>query len=251
MSLAECRFPELPTRYDRSLREAVAFILERFEPLGIIASGSIVRGVPDERSDHDINVLVPGDKRIRIQRFFNAVPVEIFVNPLAALERYFANDARDNRPITAHMIATGFVVLDRDPAVETLRGLAAEYLERPTEVDDAQLTWLRYASALRYEDAIDVLDSDPDTASLLLASAVVEMLRFVFFAVNGRPVPRWKEMLECAEEADPEAGALLRRFFREPRLEGRVRIVGELFDRSVGSRGFFEWESPERGMDDF
>ena len=176
---------------------------------------------------------------------------EIFVNPPQAVERYFENDARENRPITAHMVATGFVVLDRDPCVARLRALAAEYLARPTDVDEAQLTWLRYAAALRYEDAEDLRDTDPDAASLLLASAVVELLRFVFFHAAGRPVPRWKELLSETEALDPEAGALARGFFRAVDLDERMRLAGELHERIAGARGFFEWESPGRDLDDF
>ena len=251
MTSEDCRFPELPEHFDRSLRDAVDYVLGRFEPLGIIASGSIVRGQPDRASDHDLYVLVPGSKRLRIQKRFNGVPAEIFVNPPQAVERYFENDARDNRPITAHMIATGFVVLDRDPCVARLRALATEYLSRSTDVDEAQLTWLRYASALRYEDAVDVRETDPDTASLLLASAVVELLRFVFFHAAGHPVPRWKELLRKVEALDPGAGALVRRFFRAADLDERMRLAGELHERIAGARGFFEWESPERDLDDF
>lgn len=251
MSAGDCRFPELPARYDRSLREAVDYVLGRFEPLGIIASGSIVRGNPDAASDHDLYVLVPGTKRLRIQKRFAGVPTELFVNPPQALEIYFARDALENRPITAHMVGTGFVVLDRDPCVERLRALANEYLARTPDVDEAQLTWLRYASALRYEDALDVVGRDPDLASLLLGNAVVELLRYVFFARRGRPIPRWKELLSAAEALDPEVGLLARQFFRAVDVDERVRLAGELHERVAGARGFFEWESPERDLDDF
>ena len=146
----DCRFPELPERYDRALREAVTFVLGRFEPLGIIASGAIVPGNPGPMSDHDLYVLVPGTRRLRIQKFFNGVPTEIFVNPPPAVERYLERERGENRPVTAHMIATGFVVLDRDPVVAELRARAQHDLEHAPERDPDQLTWLRYASALRY-----------------------------------------------------------------------------------------------------
>jgi hypothetical protein len=52
-----CNFPKLPHKYDRALREAVSFVLERFKPIGIIAAGTIVRGTPDAASDLDIWVI--------------------------------------------------------------------------------------------------------------------------------------------------------------------------------------------------
>src|SRR5438132_1145325 len=42
-----CNFPKLPDKYDRALREAASFVLERFKPVAIIAAGTIVRGTPD------------------------------------------------------------------------------------------------------------------------------------------------------------------------------------------------------------
>ena len=189
MTLAECRFPELAEPFSTALREGVRYILERFEPLGIIACGTIIRGNPDPSSDHDIYVLVAGSRRQRIQRFFNAVPAEIFVNPPSAIERYFEEGARENRPVTAHMAF------------------------------------------------------DPETSAMLHDHAVTETIRCVFFARHNRPVPRFKDLLASVSELEPETGALARRFFAARDADERVRLAGELADRILTVRGFFEWES--------
>ena len=240
---APCRFPPLAEPYDTALREAVAHVLSRFEPLGIIASGTIVRGNPGPTSDHDLWVLVPGKQRLRIQRFFHGVPAEIFINPPHAVEKYFENDLENNRPITAHMIATGFVVLDQDPVVERLRARAREYLARTADYDESKLTWLRYAAALFLEDAEDVAESDPEAAAMLLHTAVHEMLRYYFFARANVPVPRWKELLAGVCERDSETGDLARRFYRAASIDERRALAGALADRLLAARGFFEWES--------
>ena len=238
-----CRFPKLAEPYDGALREAVAYVLSRFEPLGIIASGTIVRGDPGPTSDHDLHVIVPGVQRLRIQRFFNGVPAEIFINPSHALEKYFEKDLENNRPITAHMVATGFVVLDRDPAVERLRALARDYLARSADYDEGKLTWLRYVAALFLEDAEDIAESDPEACAMLLHTAVHEMLRHYFFARANLPVPRWKDLLAGVCEHDPEAGELARRFYRAATLDEQRALAGALADHLLAARGFFEWES--------
>ena len=243
MTLAECRFPELAEPFSTALREGVRYILERFEPLGIIACGTIIRGNPDPSSDHDIYVLVAGSRRQRIQRFFNAVPAEIFVNPPSAIERYFEEGARENRPVTAHMIANGFVVLDRDPCVQQLCALAAKYVDRPPDFSETRIDWLRYAAALFFEDAVDVAAFDPETSAMLLDHAVTETIRWVFFARHNRPVPRFKDLLASVSELEPETGALARRFFAARDADERMRLAGELADRILAVRGFFEWES--------
>src|SRR5262249_52666417 len=76
-----CNFPTLPDQYDRALREAVTFVMERFQPVGIIATGTIGRGTPDAASDLDVWVVHLEPVRQRLQKFFNGVPAEIFVNP--------------------------------------------------------------------------------------------------------------------------------------------------------------------------
>jgi predicted nucleotidyltransferase len=114
--LDECRWPALSEPYASALREAVEWVSGRFDVVGIIAAGSIVRGRPDASSDLDLYVIHLPLVRQRIQRFFSGVPAEIFVNPPQAIRRYFAAEHREARPITAHMLGTGATVLVRDPA---------------------------------------------------------------------------------------------------------------------------------------
>src|SRR5436190_21778721 len=102
-----CNFPQLPDKYDRALREAVAFVLERFEPVGILAAGTIVRGTPDAASDLDVWVIHLEPVRQRLQKFFNGVPAEIFMNPTCVIQKYFVQHQGNARPISAHMMATG------------------------------------------------------------------------------------------------------------------------------------------------
>ena len=241
--IAECRFPALDEPYDTALREAVAWVLERYEPLGIVATGTIIRGNPGPTSDHDVYVLVEGKTKQRFQRIFHGVPAEIFVNPPKAVDGYLDLEAREHRRATAHMLATGFVVLDRDPVVARLRERAIALCDAAPDLSPARITWLRYAAALLLEDAEDVRESDPDTASLLLANAAIEMLRYVFFARENQLIPRWKELIGEIDALDPETGTLAREFLRAGTLDERFERARALADRLIGARGFFEWES--------
>lgn len=85
----------------------MGFIFSRFAPLGIIASGTIIRGTPDPSSDLDICVIHQPMFRQRLQRFFNDVSTEIFVNPVAAIERCFDQERAAQRPCLAHMSRRG------------------------------------------------------------------------------------------------------------------------------------------------
>jgi predicted nucleotidyltransferase len=238
----KCAFPRLPSRYDTALRAAVAWVLSEYpEVLGIIASGTIVRGTPDPSSDLDIYVLHAADWRQRVQRLFNGVPAEIFVNPPAQVERYFAEEREEGRPTALHMVGTGFVVLSRDPVVEDLRRRAREELAAPPPAP-ADLTVPRYMAACLFEDAVDVRHRDPRTARMILSSAVEQMLRLAF-AKEGRWTPRTKDLQRDLASVDPGLARLARRFYRAPTLAGQLRIGGLIADQVIGARGFFEWAS--------
>jgi predicted nucleotidyltransferase len=135
-------------------REAVQFILKRFDVLGIVAAGTIVRGSPAATSDLDIYVIQRPPFRQRVQKFFNGIPTEIFVNPPAMIEKYFIEERAARRPLTAHMLATGFVVLELDPVIGQLRQRAAEVLADSPADNPENFTMARYLAAALYEDAL-------------------------------------------------------------------------------------------------
>lgn len=234
-------WPQLDAPFDRALREAVAYIVERFEPVGIVAAGTIIRGTPDATSDLDVYVIHEVPVRQRIQKYFAGVPAEIFVNPAPEVRRYFKQEHADGRPVTAHMLSTGWVVLARDPIVDALRSEAMQWLSQPERPADAQLVRDRYMAATLYEDALDVVERDPSTAGMLFDQAVTAMLRYSF-RNEGLFIPRQKELLAALTSIDPDLGDLARRYFIATFAEKRV-LAENIAERTVGVHGFFEWES--------
>jgi predicted nucleotidyltransferase len=240
--LSKCSFPDLNLPYAQALRQAVTLILEQYTPIGIIAAGSILRGSPDPTSDLDLYVIHTAPFRQRLQRFFNGVPAEIFVNPPAQVERYFAEEQADGRPITAHMLATGFVILATDPLVEQLRSRAHQLLTQPPTWSETQLTWVRYLAGNLYEDGLDMAGRDPASAQVFLSRAVIAMLEY-FFRSHGMFLPRSKELLDRLAQADPALGQAARRFFTSGDFSERLRLAEQIADVTVGVHGFFEWDS--------
>ncbi|MBZ0303331.1 MAG: hypothetical protein K8J31_26550, partial [Anaerolineae bacterium] len=191
----------------------------------------------------DLYVLHDAPWRQRVQKFFDGIPAEIFVNPPAQVEQYFEEEGREGRPITAHMISTGFVVLDTRGEVRRLQDRARQLLNQPPDTSEIQRTSQRYIAALLYEDAVDIADSRPENASLILGVAVDAMLRYAFIAA-GRTLPRHKEMLRTLEDLDPALAALAYAYFRATTTPERIDLAGQIADLTLGVRGFFEWETP-------
>lgn len=239
----ECSWPPLAPRYAAALRDAVAFVLAEVEVTGIVATGTIVRGAPHASSDLDLYVLHDAPVRRRVQRYFGeAVPAEIFINPPVAVRAYFAEEHASGRPITADMLATGHVVLARGPVLAELRDEAAEWLARPSYPSLASLVWARYAAATQLEDALDVADADPATATALLTGAVVAMLE-TWCRMRTGAFPRGKDLLDRVAALDPALSERARAVFTTAPLAERCAAAGAVADATIGARGFFEWDS--------
>ena len=239
-AIERCQWPELGPRYDVALHEAVRYVLGRFAVHGIIVAGSIVAGNPGPSSDLDLYVVHARPQRQRIQRWFGDVPAEIFVNSPAMIRRYFVEER--NRPITAAMFVNGFVILDEAPVVEELRREAAEWLARPVDVAEGELTMQRYLAADAYDNAKDVAEHSPAEATRILNSAVNDMLRYSFLA-NGRRLPREKAFLSALAAVDSDLGDLAQRYFLAADMPTRLALVEQIALRSIGATGFFAWES--------
>jgi hypothetical protein len=239
---AECTWPPLSAPFDAALREATRFVFEETDPLGVIATGTIIRGKAHASSDLDIYVIHGAPFRRRVQHFFAGVPAEIFINPSHAIRGYFAEEHEDGRPISAHMLATGFTVYASTPLVEELRAEARDWLQRPSPMSETDVIRMRYGIATRLEDGIDVVEVDGATATMLLGDAVESMLEFFCRSRTGR-VPRSKDLLAVASTHDAEVGRLAAGFFESGAPRDRARFAEALADRTIGARGFFPWDS--------
>ena len=234
-------WPELRPPYDAALREAVGYVLARFEVWGVIAAGSVLAGLGDPRSDLDLYVIHARPQRQRIQRRFAGVAVEIFVNPPQQVRRYFDEEA--TRPVTAHMLATGAVVVHRHPVVEEMIAEARRRLATPPNLSETQLTLRRYLAADLLENAQDVIERDPANADLFLHEGVRAMLDYAFLAVN-RPLPRTKQFLSALAALNPDLAALARQYYGAADTAARMALATQIATRTIGETGFFEWESP-------
>jgi hypothetical protein len=210
--------------------------------VGVIATGTIIRGEADASSDLDIYVIHTAPFRRRVQLFFHGVPAEIFINPPHAIRAYFQEEHRDGRPFTAHMLATGFTVYSSAPIVDELRAEAQDWLQRPSVMSHAEAIRARYAIATQLEDGADVVEADGVTAAMLLSQAVASMLEFLCRSRTGR-VPRSKDLLAVASAHDAEVGRLTAAFFRAGTTAERAQLAEAIADRTIEARGFFPWDS--------
>jgi predicted nucleotidyltransferase len=236
--------PRLGAPYDEALHFAVSDLLTHYSPIAIVAAGSILRGQGGPTSDIDLYVLHHAPFRQRLQRRYNGVPFEIFINPPQQVRRYFEEEHAAARPITAHILTTGAVVLDCDPIVRTLREEAAVWLAKPPAPAADSMRWRRYAIADELDNASDIVDTDPACASLILHSAVSHLLEYAFLA-NNRHLPRQKAMIGALDDLDSHAASIARAFYAAGDVREQLPLATALAAHLTGATSFFEWDSAQ------
>ncbi len=241
--LDQCEWPVLQAPHDDALRQAVAFILDHVsDVIAIVACGSILRGSPSASSDLDIYVLREKLERQRLQRWFNGVPAEIFINPPGQVQKYIDQERRDGRPITAHMLATGHVVLALGDTLSELQALAKDTLSAHPDPSAERLVTARYMAAIRFEDATDIWKARPEAAKMILNIAVYDMLRYYYLKAN-QFFPRDKDLFVALAALDPHLSDLAQRYYSESSPDRVIDIAHQIADHTIKTFGFFEWES--------
>lgn len=118
---------------------------------------------------------------------------------------------------------------------------AALSLADPLPADPEKHVVARYGAAGDLEDAADLAPRDPDGARLLLMNAVTRMLQYPFLR-DGDYLPRGKDLYLQTRERDAETAYMVHALLAETKIEAQLRLAWQIADRTIGVRGFFEWE---------
>ncbi len=230
-------------RYTKCINEALAWIQANHAPQAIFVCGSIMRGAGNANSDFDIYVIHHKDFRQRIQKYFNGVPCEIFLNSVKHTHNSFEIELENNRPCTAHMLATGLLYFD-DKSVDTqaLVAMAQKYVSLSLGLTAQQITSAKYSIALTFEDATDVLDVDALTVQMLLHKVVAEVIPYLF-ALHKTPLPGLKHRIANLADIDAQAADLIGQFYAANTANKQYELTGLLLEHLDISKTFFEWTS--------
>jgi hypothetical protein len=237
----------LEYRHRAALEQALAWLPEVITPVGILVSGSIVRGNPHPASDLDLVVLHDAPWRRRVQRWFNGTPVEIFFNSEAWLRHSLSKEIAQGRPVMAHMLATGATLLDTEDRLAVLRNEALAILEGGPGFSADALLRDRYTAATQVEDALDFGGEDSADARQVRALAVAALVRHAFLTRN-QFLPRPKDRIQVLAQSQPELARLLSSALQLSHSEA-LAALRQASESLIGGVGFFEWDSgPETNL---
>jgi hypothetical protein len=225
-----------------ALGQALEWLPQIVEPVAIVASGSIIRGNPGPSSDLDLVVLHDQPWRRRVQRWFNETPVEVFFNSEDWLKHYILTEIAEGRPVMAHMLATGELLLDSEGRMEALRSLSRDVLQGGPNLGPEALLRDRYAAAIVVEDALDFVDLDSPDARRVRALAVDALIRHEYLRRN-QFLPRRKERLSLLSQTAPDLAGLLASALSEASVAVAGTALRKASEQVLGTTGFFEWDS--------
>ena len=229
-----------------ALAEAKNWIEQNYKTIGIIASGSIIRGNPNKESDFDFYVIHEESFRQRVQKYFNKVPCEIFVNSIEQTKTSFLKEQNDNRPVTAHMIATGVVIKgEENEKIKSIFTEAKEYQDKPKEFKELDITLLKYGISNWLEDANDIANEDEETCNYILGKVTDKIIDY-WFLKRQKPLPRIKERISIIKNDDKEFYKSLSAIFRESKLKTKLELANYIVENEIGVKGFFEWQTEQQ-----
>lgn len=239
---SECKFPNLDSPYKEALEDAVKFILKKFSVQGIVVTGSIINGKFHKTSDLDIFVINNRYERQRIQKYFNKVPCEIFVNPPQIIKNEIEESRLSGDCTTAHMFASSFVIYDQNQLVYKLKHKSKELIARGPSNSKLKMQMIKYHIADNYENAVDIIESDPYMAVILAGQAIFDAVIYKLREL-GKWQPKHKELMAELEKNDIELFNLVKSFYDNTNFSEKFKIAEKVMDLTIKTHGFFEWES--------
>ncbi len=230
-------------KYTLCINQALAWVRANYSAQAVFICGSIVRGTANADSDFDIYVLHNDNYRQRVQKFFNGVPCEIFINSIVHTHTSFETELKNNRPCTAHMLATGLVYFD-NKSIDTVALVeeAKRYMQLSLGLTDKQQVAMQYSIAQAFEDAKDVIDTDEATAVMLLNKTITEVITYLY-AVNKKPLPGIKHRIANLQDIDKSIADMVYQFYKAATVKQQHKLVSDVLNKLGIPTGFFEWQS--------
>lgn len=181
--------------------------------LGVLATGSRVRGEGDASSDIDLHVIIGQGRRQRRNMVVAGVEVEMFINPPFQIHLYFENDRTSGRGVDQHMWSTGHAVYDPQGVVAELQREAQRQWDAGPPPIDGTAWGVRYLPPDTLRDIGDVIERDEEQAQIMTGVLLAELIG-THYRLQRRWRVKGKRVLADLEAWDAPAADLVRQVCR-------------------------------------
>jgi hypothetical protein len=199
--------------------------------------GSASRGTATPTSDLDIVVVLDGApapyrKTVR----YGGWPVELFVHDETSLQHWYDREAGSCRPVLAHMVASGVVLLDGGVASYLQDEAAAQLVAGPRPLSDEELSSRRYLLTDILDDLVSAVSEDERD---VIAGVVLTRAAELFLLSCGSWLGGGKWLVRNLHDADPRMATRLMAAHRcaisTGQTSGLIAVSEEILD-AVGGR---------------
>lgn len=208
------------------------------EVVGVLFTGSVQQGRPQESSDLDLYVVTHKDHYWRATRRYEGVVTELFINNVASMKWRIT---RPDEVAAAAGFASGDILLDRTGEMAELQAIARERWEAgPPGLRDDQVQMLRYALTDQADDLADVAD-DP-VASRVQGAVLVSKAMDAFCKLNRHWGDKPKRIAAYIADRDPVLGEIVEAYYCHGLPPAKAQEIVDFVLAPVGGR-LIEWES--------
>ncbi len=234
----------------KQCEKALATFVDRYSSkrgvIGILVTGSYVSGKMDPNSDLDIHVVLDaGSHRERGNCWIDGIEVEYFINPIAQVRAYFAENAGQEIRATACMFAHGKVLYENGDALQKLIAEAHTALDRKRKaMTKKERDHAGYLIDDLRKDLEDVYQREDWFAFSLIASALLEKCVDTFFHLKReyklKPKQQEKKIAALSRTFASHCRGALSVDGPDIRYEAMQKVVAYV-ERELGGRRPKEW----------
>jgi predicted nucleotidyltransferase len=213
--------------------------------LGVLAGGSRQCGEGDTNSDIDLVVLIAQPRRRRQNIVIAGVEVEMLLNPVFQIHRYFTEERNSGRGLMQHLLSTGQIVYDLYQELANLQALARRlWAVGPAPASATQQWQMRYAHADGLRDIADVVDRDDDQAAYLIGKLLPQIIND-HYRLAGRWLHKPKRIFNDLLTWDIVAACLARQSCEGSVIEryAAIKALSEHVLKPIGGLMPLAWQS--------
>lgn len=197
--------------------------------LGIMLFGSAVRNKFDEYSDIDIYLLLNKKGEFSRKNFnSDGIRVDIIMNTVNEVKNYFKKDKYNVRRNTAHMLAYGRIIFQRDNSLEKIQSIAKNNLRLNTRYKNNEILMHKYSIDDFWGKAQRDLKNKDYLAFGLDSQLLINNILELFLKINGSFFCQSNDMMKILKELDAKFANYIKNFYSANDIKKKESILREL-----------------------
>ncbi|TCZ79321.1 hypothetical protein E0485_05505 [Paenibacillus albiflavus] len=225
----------------------------RDEVIGAMVCGSYVTGLPTDRSDIDLHIILSDEVnwRERGNRYVDRFLIEYFVNPPRQIRRYFAKDFDDHSTMSMVQFITGRVVFDKQGIINQLKKEAFDWKAKKYDDLESSLKELKkYGLWDAFDNLLDCYDNQRMDFDFVYHESLLGLFQGYCTLLNIEQIPFYQITRYLSDPfylskymkalfPDKEFSKMFLMAIEASERDIKLQIYGRLFNHVIQKSGGF------------